>query len=119
MKDFSGGPVVKTLHFHCRGHKFNPWSGSKVPHATQCSQKETTDVTNTIVIYVAFLSLAKVLSKNYHHQTNNTHTLLQRSRELNNHSPPYHTLKKVGLMERTSTFLQGFPGFLSCHIYLW
>jgi len=68
---------------------------------------------------VAFLSLAKVLSKNYHHQTNNTHTLLQRSRELNNHSPPYHTLKKVGLMERTSTFLQGFPGFLSCHIYLW
>ena len=23
--DFPGGPVVKTLHFHCRGHKLNPW----------------------------------------------------------------------------------------------
>ena len=22
--DFPGGPVVKTLYFHCRGHKFNP-----------------------------------------------------------------------------------------------
>ena len=23
--DFPGGPVVKTLHFHCRGHGSNPW----------------------------------------------------------------------------------------------
>ena len=23
--DFSGGPVVKTPHFHCRGHGFDPW----------------------------------------------------------------------------------------------
>ena len=22
-----GGPVVKTLHFHCRGLGFYPWSG--------------------------------------------------------------------------------------------
>ena len=24
LEDFPGGPVVKTLHFHCRGHGFNP-----------------------------------------------------------------------------------------------
>ena len=27
MPNFPGGPVVKILHFHCRGHGFNPWSG--------------------------------------------------------------------------------------------
>ena len=26
--DVPGGPVVKTLHFHCRGHEFDPWSGN-------------------------------------------------------------------------------------------
>ena len=26
-QDFPGGPVVKTLCFHCRGHGFDPWSG--------------------------------------------------------------------------------------------
>ena len=26
--DFPGGPVVKTLGFQCRGHRFNPWSAS-------------------------------------------------------------------------------------------
>ena len=24
-EDFPGGPVVKTSHFHCRGHRFNSW----------------------------------------------------------------------------------------------
>ena len=24
LKDFPGGPVVKTLHFHCREHGFDP-----------------------------------------------------------------------------------------------
>ena len=23
--DFPATPVVKILHFHCRGHKFDPW----------------------------------------------------------------------------------------------
>ena len=23
--DFPGFPVIKTLHFHCRGYTFNPW----------------------------------------------------------------------------------------------
>ena len=22
----SGSPLVRTLHFDCRGHRFNPWS---------------------------------------------------------------------------------------------
>ena len=25
--DFSGGLVVKTPYFHCKGHGFYPWSG--------------------------------------------------------------------------------------------
>ena len=27
VKDFPGDPVVKTLHFHCTGHRFDPKSG--------------------------------------------------------------------------------------------
>ena len=27
-RDFPGDPVVKILHFHCRGHRFDPWSGN-------------------------------------------------------------------------------------------
>ena len=26
--DFPGDPMVKTLHFICRGHGFDPWSGN-------------------------------------------------------------------------------------------
>ena len=28
-EDFPGSPVVKTLHAHCRGHRFNPWWGNQ------------------------------------------------------------------------------------------
>ena len=27
-EDFPGDPVVNILHFQCRGHEFNPWSGN-------------------------------------------------------------------------------------------
>ena len=27
-RDFPGSPVVKILHFHWRGHRFNPWFGN-------------------------------------------------------------------------------------------
>ena len=27
-QDFPGGPVVRTLCFHCQGPRFNPWSGN-------------------------------------------------------------------------------------------
>ena len=36
---FPDSPVVKTQHFLCRGHKFNPWLGTKISHAAWCSQK--------------------------------------------------------------------------------
>ena len=29
--DFPGGPAVRTLSFHCRGHRFDPWSGNEDP----------------------------------------------------------------------------------------
>ena len=32
MRDFPGGPVVETLHFHWRGHAFNPWSEKLTQH---------------------------------------------------------------------------------------
>ena len=35
MGDFAGGPVVKTPSFHFRGHVFDPWSGTKIPHAVK------------------------------------------------------------------------------------
>ena len=28
---FPGGPVAKTLHFHCMEDGFDPWSGSEDP----------------------------------------------------------------------------------------
>ena len=27
-RDFPGGPVVKTLHFHCREHGLDSWLGN-------------------------------------------------------------------------------------------
>ena len=41
LRDFPGGPVVKTLHFHCRwggGTSSNPGWGTKIPHGMQCGQ---------------------------------------------------------------------------------
>ena len=28
VREFPGGPVVRTLCFHCRGHRFEPWLGN-------------------------------------------------------------------------------------------
>ena len=43
--DFPGSPVVRTLCFHCRGHRFNPWLG-EVLCAAWCGQtaKTTTNL---------------------------------------------------------------------------
>ena len=40
--DFSGFPVVRTLHFRCRGHRFHPWSGNLGPtcYIAQAKQKK-------------------------------------------------------------------------------
>ena len=33
-RDFSGGPLAKTLHSQSRGFQFNPWSGNLIPRFT-------------------------------------------------------------------------------------
>ena len=38
-RDFSGSPVVKTLHSQCRGMGLIPGQGTKILHATQHDQK--------------------------------------------------------------------------------
>ena len=43
-REFPGRSVVKTLHFHCREHRFDPWSGKLrpcMPHgATRVKKKK-------------------------------------------------------------------------------
>ena len=39
--DFPGGPVVKTLSFHCREQMFYSWSGNQDPTCCRCSKKQT------------------------------------------------------------------------------
>ena len=36
-REFPGGPMVRTPHFHCRGHGFNPWLQNQ---AAQHGQKK-------------------------------------------------------------------------------
>ena len=38
---FPGGPVVKTLHFQCRGHEFDPWLGNWDPTCRAAQPKKT------------------------------------------------------------------------------
>ena len=40
LRDFFGSPVVKTPHFHCRGHGFSLWLGTKIPHVAQPKNKK-------------------------------------------------------------------------------
>ena len=40
--DFPGGPVIKTLGFQCRGHGYDHWSRTKIPHAVQQVKKRKT-----------------------------------------------------------------------------
>ena len=40
-EEFPGGPVVKTLCFHCRGPRFNPWlGGTEILQVLQLGQKK-------------------------------------------------------------------------------
>ena len=41
-KEFPAAPAVRTLHFHCRGHGFWPWSGD--PEAWKKEKKKKTAV---------------------------------------------------------------------------
>ena len=40
MQDFPGGPVVKTLLSHCRGHRFNPWLGNEYTTCQAMQEKK-------------------------------------------------------------------------------
>ena len=40
-RDFPGSPVVKTLHFHCRGMDLIPDQGTKIPHDTWPRKKKS------------------------------------------------------------------------------
>ena len=40
LRDFLGGPVVKTPHFQCRGMGSIPGWGPKISHAVQVGQKK-------------------------------------------------------------------------------
>ena len=43
--------MVRPLSFHCRGHRFDPWSGTKISHASRHSQKkEKKDHTSQVVL---------------------------------------------------------------------
>ena len=39
--DFPGGPAAKSLHYQCRGPRFDPWSGNQNSHATTKSSHVT------------------------------------------------------------------------------
>ena len=44
-REFPGRSVVKTPHFHCREHRFDPWSGklrSCMPHGASRGKKKKT-----------------------------------------------------------------------------
>ena len=43
--EFPGGPVVRTLCIHCRGHRFDPWSG--IPEAVCAAKKKKTETKKT------------------------------------------------------------------------
>lgn len=40
IRDFSGSPLVKNLHCHCRGHDSIPNEETKIQLALQWSQKK-------------------------------------------------------------------------------
>lgn len=41
LGEYPGGPVVRTLHSHCRGHGFCPWLGNKILQAAVWPNTET------------------------------------------------------------------------------
>ena len=40
MRDCPAGPVVKTLHFHCRRPSLIPGQGTKIPHVRRCGPQK-------------------------------------------------------------------------------
>ena len=40
VREIPGGPVVRTPHFQCKGHRFDRWLGTKIQHVMRCVQKK-------------------------------------------------------------------------------
>jgi hypothetical protein len=40
-RDFPGVPVLKTLHFHCRGHVCDSWLGNSDPRCHTAKKRKT------------------------------------------------------------------------------
>ena len=47
LGDLPSGPVVKTLCSHTAGYRLDPWSGTKIPHATWPKHTHTHTHTHT------------------------------------------------------------------------
>ena len=54
--ELPGGLVVTTLPFYCRGHRFNSWSGNKIPHVALCAPIPAPPEKIVVVYITRFLS---------------------------------------------------------------
>ena len=57
--DFPGGPVVRALRFHCRGHGFDPWSRK----LKSCKPRSTAKKTNSNISAVATPAIFNTMIK--------------------------------------------------------
>ena len=56
-RDFSVSPVLKILHFPCRWHRFNPWSGNWDPTLRHRAARNKTKKETHIVLYYHLQSI--------------------------------------------------------------
>ena len=55
LRDFPGGPMVKTPYFSAQNKGLIPGQGTKIPHATWCGQKKNTHTHTHIQRWVSFI----------------------------------------------------------------
>ena len=48
LRELSGDPVVRTLHFHYQGPGFNPWLRNQDPARSTVEQKKKTTTTSNM-----------------------------------------------------------------------
>ena len=60
--DFPRGPVVKTPHFQCKGHGFDPWSGNYDPMCHAAKKLNKNKIIKIYIINISrdFISLHKI-----------------------------------------------------------
>ena len=62
-RDFPGGPVVRTPHFHCRWHRFN--RETKIPHATWHGQEKKKRTKQTKTYFFIKPKIARMIENFY------------------------------------------------------